>query len=78
MVEAVPISQLLTSQLLLLCSNRYRIVGHSGDSNEISFVDLDKPPQSAKDQLQVLESMVSLNTTTVLTYELFAYCGQVM
>jgi hypothetical protein len=48
--------------------DRYRIVGHSGDSNEIPFVDLDKPPQSAKDQLKVLESMVSFNAVYTSYY----------
>lgn len=35
------------------------MVGHSGDSPEIPFVDYNAPPQTRKQRLEVLERMVA-------------------
>jgi hypothetical protein len=37
----------------------YSIVGHSGDSPEILFVDYGKPPKNRKERLQVLDKLVA-------------------
>ncbi len=39
------------------CVHRYKITGHSGDTDDLTFVDWDAPPRTRKERLEVIRKM---------------------